>query len=121
MEVLGEVGTALTTVPEGFNLNRKIARQLEAKRKAIEAGDGIDWATAEALAFGTLRAEGTFVRLSGQDSGRATLSHRHAVLVDQETEDKHVPLNNVRPEQAMFEVIDSPLSEAGVPCFAYGD
>src|SRR6185437_6473364 len=112
MEMLGQVGKALTTVPEGFNLNRKIARQLDAKRKAIETGEGVDWSTAEALAFGTLCAEGTFVRLSGQDSGRGTFSQRHAVLVDQETEEKYVPINHIREGQAQFEVIDSPLSEA---------
>jgi 2-oxoglutarate dehydrogenase E1 component len=120
LELLRETGLALVSVPEGFHLNRKITRQLEAKRKAIETGEGIDWATAEALAFGTLCAEGTFVRLSGQDSGRGTFSHRHAVLVDQETEDKYVPLNHVRPDQAPFEVIDSPLSEAAVLGFEYG-
>jgi 2-oxoglutarate dehydrogenase E1 component len=119
-ELLKEVGLALARVPDGFNLNRKIARQLEAKRQAIETGEGIDWATAEALAFGTLCAEGTFVRLSGQDSGRGTFSQRHAVLVDQQTEEKYVPINNVRPDQAQFEVLDSPLSEAAVLGFEYG-
>jgi 2-oxoglutarate dehydrogenase E1 component len=107
-------------VPEGFNLNRKIARQLEAKKKAIESGAGIDWATGEALAFATLCAEGTAVRLSGQDSGRGTFSQRHAVLVDQETEERYVPVNHVRQGQAMFEVIDSPLSEVAVLGFEYG-
>jgi 2-oxoglutarate dehydrogenase E1 component len=120
LPLLKEVGQALTTVPEGFNLNRKIARQLEAKKKAIESGEGIDWSTAEALAFGTLCAEGTFVRLSGQDSGRGTFSQRHAVLVDQETEERYVPINHVREGQAPFEVIDSPLSEAAVLGFEYG-
>jgi 2-oxoglutarate dehydrogenase E1 component len=119
-EFLKEVGQALVTVPDGFNLNRKIARQLEAKKKAIESGEGIDWATAEALAFGTLCAEGTFVRFTGQDSGRGTFSQRHAVLVDQQTEERYVPLNHVRPGQAMFEIIDSPLSEAAVLGFEYG-
>jgi 2-oxoglutarate dehydrogenase E1 component len=119
-ELLKEVGFALSRVPDGFNLNRKIARQLEAKRQAIETGEGVDWATAEALAFGTLCAEGTFVRLSGQDSGRGTFSQRHAVLVDQQTEEKFVPINNVRPGQATFEVLDSPLSEAAVLGFEYG-
>ena len=118
--LLKDVGNALCTVPDGFSLNRKIARQLEAKRHAIATGEGIDWATAEALAFGTLCAEGTFVRLSGQDSGRGTFSQRHAVLVDQETEAKYVPIDNVRPGQAPFEVIDSPLSEAAVLGFEYG-
>jgi 2-oxoglutarate dehydrogenase E1 component len=119
-ELLTEVGAALTKVPEGFNLNRKIARQLDAKRKAIDTGEGIDWATAEALAFGTLCAEGTYVRLSGQDSGRGTFSQRHAVLVDQENEQKYIPLNNIREGQAPFELIDSPLSEAAVLGFEYG-
>jgi 2-oxoglutarate dehydrogenase E1 component len=120
LEVLQEVGRSLTTVPEGFDLNRKIARQLEAKRKALESGEGIDWSTGEALAFGTLCGEGTFVRLSGQDSGRGTFSQRHAVLVDQQTEDRYIPLNHVRDGQAAFEVIDSPLSETAVLGFEYG-
>src|SRR5205085_568668 len=119
LELLREVGRGLVTVPEGFHLNRKIARQLEAKREALESGEGIaspiiDWATAEALAIGTLCAEGTHVRLSGQDSGRGTFSHRHAVLVDQETEERYVPINHVRAGQAAFDIIDSPLSEAAV-------
>jgi len=120
MELLKEVGAALSHAPEGFNLNRKLVRQLEAKRQAIESGEGVDWATAEALAFGTLCAEGTPVRLSGQDSGRGTFSQRHAVLVDQETEDRYIPLGHVRDGQAPFEVIDSPLSEAAVLGFEYG-
>src|SRR5437762_7498501 len=109
LELLREVGHSLVTVPDGFHLNRKIARQLEAKRAAIESGYGIEWATAEALAIGTLCAEGTHVRLSGQDSGRGTFSHRHAVLVDQETEQHYVPIDHVSPGQAPFEIIDSPL------------
>jgi 2-oxoglutarate dehydrogenase E1 component len=120
MELLREVGSALTRVPDGFNLNSKIARQLDQKREALTKGEGIDWATAEALAIGTLCAEGTFVRLSGQDSGRGTFSQRHAVLVDQESEEKYVPLNHVRENQAAFEIVDSPLSEAAVLGFEYG-
>ena len=120
MELLREVGHGLVTVPEGFHLNSKIARQLEAKRKAIDTGEGIDWATAEALAIGTLCAEGTHVRMSGQDTGRGTFSHRHACLVDQVTEEHYVPLNHVRPGQAPFDIIDSPLSEMAVLGFEYG-
>ncbi|HLJ63967.1 MAG TPA: 2-oxoglutarate dehydrogenase E1 component, partial [Stellaceae bacterium] len=120
MGLLREVGAALTRVPERFNVNRKIMRQLEAKAKAIQSGEGIDWATGEALAFGTLCAEGTFVRLSGQDSGRGTFSQRHAALYDQETDERYVPLDHIRPGQASFEVIDSPLSEAAVLGFEYG-
>jgi len=120
LELLREVGKGLVTVPEGFSLNRKIARQLEAKREALETGEGIDWATAEALAIGTLCAEGTHVRMSGQDSGRGTFSHRHAVLVDQESEARYVPLNHIGAGQAPFDIIDSPLSEAAVLGFEYG-
>jgi 2-oxoglutarate dehydrogenase E1 component len=119
-EALREIGRGLVTVPEGFRLNPKIARQLDAKRAAIEAGEGIDWATAEALAIASLCAEGTHVRMSGQDSGRGTFSQRHAVLVDQETEERYVPINHVSPGQAPFEIIDSPLSEAAVVGFEYG-
>ena len=119
-EVLREIGRGLVTAPEGFRLNPKIARQLEAKRAAIEAGEGIDWATAEALAIASLCAEGTHVRMSGQDSGRGTFSQRHAVLVDQETEERYVPIDHVRAGQAPFEIIDSPLSEAAVVGFEYG-
>jgi 2-oxoglutarate dehydrogenase E1 component len=87
---------------------------------AIEAGQGIDWATAEALAFGTLLDEGFTVRMSGQDCKRGTFSQRHAVLIDQENEDEYIPLNNIREGQARLEIINSPLSEAGVLGFEYG-
>ena len=120
LAVLKEVGKALGTVPDGFKVNSKLVRQLEAKKKMIETGEGIDWALGEALAFGTLVAEGVPVRLSGQDSGRGTFSHRHAVLVDQESEQRFIPLNNVRDGQATFEVHDSPLSEQAVLGFEYG-
>jgi len=117
---LKEVGDALSKVPDNFNLHKKIIRQLGVKKKVIDAGQGIDWATGEALAFGTLLTEGHPVRLSGQDSGRGTFSQRHSVLVDQMTEERYIPLNNLRFGQAPFEVIDSPLSEAGVLGFEYG-
>ncbi|MGH6977113.1 MAG: 2-oxoglutarate dehydrogenase E1 component, partial [Stellaceae bacterium] len=120
LAMLKGVGAALTRAPQGFNLNRKIVRQLDTKRETIDKGDGIDWATAEALAFGTLLSEGTCVRLSGQDSGRGTFSQRHAVFYDQETEERYIPLNHIRDGQAQFEVIDSPLSEAAVLGFEYG-
>jgi 2-oxoglutarate dehydrogenase E1 component len=119
-ELLRELGRGLVTVPDGFRLNPKIARQLDAKRTALDSGEGIDWATAEALAIASLCAEGTHVRLSGQDSGRGTFSHRHAILVDQESEARWVPIDNVRAGQAPFEIIDSPLSEAAVVGFEYG-
>ncbi len=120
METLKEVGKALVTVPATFNINRKIARQLTVRERAIENGEGIDWSTAEALAFGTLLKEGLHVRLSGQDCKRGTFSQRHAVLIDQENEAEYVPLNNIAEGQAAFDVINSPLSEAGVLGFEYG-
>src|SRR5690242_17159454 len=109
-----EIGRALSEPPKDFDLNRKLVRLLQEKRKSIDTGRDIDWATGEALAFGSLLAEGTPVRLSGQDSGRGTFSQRHSVLVDQANENKYVPLNNLGAEQARFEVVDSPLNEAGV-------
>ncbi|SJZ80201.1 2-oxoglutarate dehydrogenase E1 component [Enhydrobacter aerosaccus] len=120
MDKLLAVGRAISEPPKNFDLNRKITRLLQEKRKTIDTGKDIDWATGEALAFGTLLVEGTPVRLSGQDSGRGTFSQRHSVLVDQANENKYVPLNNIAPDQARLEVIDSPLSEAGVLGFEYG-
>ncbi len=121
MEVLEEIGLALSTPPDNFEVNKKILRQLKNKRKMIETHEGIDWATAEALAFGSLCLDHGGVRLSGQDSGRGTFSHRHAVLVDQVNEERFIPINNIRPgDQSALEVIDSPLSEAGVLGFEYG-
>jgi 2-oxoglutarate dehydrogenase E1 component len=120
IETLQEVGSALTTVPGGLDINSKIARQLKAKGKMFESGEGFDWATAEALAFGTLLMEGHPVRLSGEDSNRGTFSQRHASWIDQETETRYVPLNHIREKQERFDVIDSPLSEFGVLGFEYG-
>jgi len=117
-ERLRQVGRALTTVPADFNIHKTLARIIDAKREMLNAGEGIDWATAEALAFGTLVQEGYSVRLSGQDSGRGTFSQRHAVWVDQQTEEKFIPLSQVGSGQ--FEVLDSPLSEFGVLGFEYG-
>jgi 2-oxoglutarate dehydrogenase E1 component len=120
LEALRRIGRALSEPPPKFDLNRKITRQLADKRKTIEKGEGIDWATGEALAFATLLVEGTPVRLSGQDSGRGTFSHRHSVLIDQTSEARWMPLNNVSGNQAQYDVIDSPLNEAGVLGFEYG-
>jgi 2-oxoglutarate dehydrogenase E1 component len=120
VDVLKEVGLAISQEPGSIKVNSKILRQLKAKRQMIETGEGIDWATGEALAFGTLCVEGTPVRLSGQDVGRGTFSQRHSVLIDQETEERYVPLNHIRDGQAIYEVHDSPLSEAAVLGFEYG-
>ncbi len=119
-EVLREVGRTLTTVPRGFALNRKLERILKRKREMFESGEGIDWSTAEALAFGTLAIEGTPVRLSGEDASRGTFSQRHAAWIDQDTEERYVALDHIRDDQARVEVFDSPLSEFGVLGFEYG-
>ncbi len=119
-ERLTEIGIRLTTVPEGFELHRTLRRLVDNRRKMIETGEGIDWAMGEALAFGALVDEGYPVRLSGQDSERGTFSSRHSVLIDQETEARYIPLNNIRDEQAHFEVINSMLSEEAVLGFEYG-
>ena len=118
--VLKQIGAALSRVPAGFDLNPKIARQLEAKQAMIDSGDGIDWATGEALAFGSLLLEGSRVRLSGEDCQRGTFSQRHAFLIDQTNQYEYVPLNNIRPDQAKIEIYNSLLSEAGVLGFEYG-
>jgi 2-oxoglutarate dehydrogenase E1 component len=115
---LKRLGEVLTTVPEGFNIHKTLQRILDAKKEMFESGEGFDWATAEALAFGSLLAEGRGVRLSGQDSGRGTFSQRHAVWVDQQTAEKYIPLTAV--DGGRFEVRDSPLSEFGVLGFEYG-
>ncbi len=119
-EQLRQVGRALYTPPDNFDLNPKIARQLEAKRAMIETGEGIDWSTGEALAFGGLLTEGSRVRLSGEDCQRGTFSQRHAVLTDQTNQNEYVPLNNIRPDQAKIEIYNSLLSEQGVLGFEYG-
>ena len=120
LSTLREIGEKITTVPPGFRVHRTIGRFLENRRRAIEQGEGIDWATAEALAFCSLLLEGHPVRLSGQDSERGTFSQRHAVLIDQENENRYVPFNHVRDGQARFEVINSMLSEEAVLGFEYG-
>lgn len=117
---LKKIGMALTQVPDDFNLNRKIDRQMKAKQEMMKSGEGIDWATAEALAFGSLLVEGTPVRISGQDSERGTFSHRHSVLTDQENEKRYLPLNNLGGKQALYEPINSSLSEYAILGFEYG-
>ncbi len=120
-DILREVARGITRVPDGFALHPRIARQFEEKVRMVETGAGIDWATAEALAFGALVLEGTHVRLSGQDCGRGTFSQRHAAVYDQETGARHIPLRHIRAgNQAPFEVHDSPLSESAVLGFEFG-
>ncbi len=117
---LKEIGSKISKAPDGFNVHRTIQRFLDGRAKMIETGEGVDWAMGEALAFGTLVDEGHRVRLSGQDCERGTFSQRHSVLIDQETEARYVPLNNVRDGQGRYEVINSMLSEEAVLGFEYG-
>ncbi len=119
-KTFAEVGAALTRVPEGFPLHRTVARLLESKREMFKTGKGIDWATGEALAYGSLLTEGYPVRLAGQDAARGTFSQRHSGLVDQNTEERYYPLNQIREGQSQYEVIDSMLSEYAVLGFEYG-
>ena len=119
-ETLREIARRITTPPPGFHLHRTIQRFFDNRAKAVETGVGIDWATAEALAFGSLLIEGHRVRLSGQDVERGTFSQRHAVVIDQENEQRYTSLNSIREGQANLEVINSMLSEEAVLGFEYG-
>ncbi len=119
-ETMKEVGASLTKAPDGFPLHKTVGRLLDAKTKMFETGKGFDWATGEALAFGSLLTEGYPVRLAGQDSTRGTFSQRHSGFVNQENEERYYPLNNIKDGQAQYEVIDSMLSEYAVLGFEYG-
>ena len=118
-EKLMDYGHRLTTIPNQIDMHKTLKRVIEARRESLNTGN-IDWATAESLAFGSLLDEGFPVRLSGQDSVRGTFSQRHSGIIDQTTEQRYVPLNNLREGQADFEVIDSALSEEAVLGFEYG-
>jgi len=117
-EMMREVGGTLTTIPADLEVHKTLSRIIDGRRQMFTSGEGFDWATAEALAFGTLVREGWGVRLSGQDSGRGTFSQRHAVWVDQKSAQKYIPLQHV--PGGRFEVRDSPLSEFGVLGYEYG-
>ncbi|MCB1526606.1 MAG: 2-oxoglutarate dehydrogenase E1 component, partial [Hyphomicrobiaceae bacterium] len=117
---LKDIGQRITTIPSDFHIHKTVGRLLERRREMVETGEGIDWGMAEHLAFGSLCVEGVPVRLSGQDCERGTFSHRHSVLIDQETERRFTPLRHISPDQARFEVINSMLSEEAVLGFEYG-
>jgi 2-oxoglutarate dehydrogenase E1 component len=117
-KLFDSLGRTLTTTPDDLTIHKTLGRVLKAKEDMFSSGKGFDWATAEALAFGSLVTEGFGVRLSGQDSGRGTFSQRHAVWVDQKDEHKYIPLTTL--PHGKFEVYDSPLSEYGVLGFEYG-
>ena len=120
LKTLKDIGGKLAAVPEAFNVHRTVKRFLDNRGAIIDSGEGIDWATGEALAFGTLVTEGHPVRLSGQDVERGTFSQRHSVLYDQEDESRYIPLANLAKGQAVYEVINSMLSEEAVLGFEYG-
>jgi 2-oxoglutarate dehydrogenase E1 component len=120
LQKLKDIGTRLTTVPNHIDVHKTVKRVVEGRRTAIDNGEGLDWSTGEHLAFATLLDEGFPVRLSGQDSVRGTFVQRHSDLIDQTTEEHYTPLNNIRPGQAHYEVIDSLLSEEAVLGFEYG-
>ena len=117
---LRAIGKKITAVPQGFHVHKTVQRFLDHRAKAIDTGEGIDWTTAEGLAFCALLKEGHPVRLSGQDSERGTFSQRHSVLFDQQTEERHTPFNHLGEGQARFEVLNSSLSEEAVLGFEYG-
>ena len=120
VERLKEIGCKITHFPKNFTPHKTIARIMANRRNMIEGGVGIDWATAESLAFGSLLTEGFRVRLSGQDSERGTFSQRHSVLMDQSNEKKYTPFKHISKTQGLFEVINSMLSEEAVLGFEYG-
>ncbi len=120
MKNLKEIGKKLAEVPADFNVHRTVQRFLDNRSKMIDSGEGIDWATAESLAFGSLALEGHPIRLSGQDVERGTFSQRHTVLYDQENQNRYIPLNNLQKGQAIYEAINSMLSEEAVLGYEYG-
>ena len=118
---LKKLGEQMYTVPEDFNIHRTLQRVIDGRAKVMKTGTGLDWATAESLAFATLLEDGNRVRLSGQDVERGTFSQRHSVLDDQQTERRYSPLKHLSGEKTNdFEVINSMLSEEAVLGFEYG-
>ena len=117
---LQELAKKINQIPPSFNANPKIAKQLEDRQKAVAEGENIDWGNGEALAFATLLDEGFPIRITGQDSGRGTFSHRHSVLHDAVNGSEYLPLNNLAKDSIKYEVHDSLLSELAVLGFEYG-
>lgn len=120
IDKLKELGIKLCNIPQNFSLNSKLTKLFEQRKSGFHANAPIDWATAEQLAFATLLSEKIPVRLSGQDAGRGTFSHRHSVLCDQTNDNKYIPLNHLSETAAKYEVVDSNLSEYAVVGFEYG-
>ena len=119
-ESLATLGQSLASYPSGFHIHAKVKRLLEQRVEMAQGKRAVDFGMAEALAFGSLLVQGVPVRLTGQDSRRGTFNQRHAALVDIETEEEYVPLQNLTPTQAWCEVYNSPLSEAAILGFEYG-
>ena len=119
-EKLVDIAKKIHQIPNDFSAHKRIQKIYGERLDTVIKGKNIDWATAESLAFATLLNEGYGVRISGQDVGRGTFSHRHAVLYDQVNEKRHVPLRHFQKEQGYFEIVDSFLSEFGVLGFEYG-
>jgi 2-oxoglutarate dehydrogenase E1 component len=119
-EVLTPVGEALVSYPPGFHVHAKVKKLLEQRLEMARGKRAIDFGMAEALAFGSLLAEGVPVRLTGQDTRRGTFNQRHAALIDIETEEEYVPLEHLARDPAWCEIYNSPLSEASVLGFEYG-
>mgnify|MGYP003631700201 FL=1 len=117
---LQQLGQSITTVPDNIEIHKTLARVIDGRATAISKGEGLDWATAEHLAFGALLEEGFPVRLSGQDVGRGTFSQRHSHFIDQTSGERYTPLNHISDKQAHYEVIDSLLSEEAVLGYEYG-
>ena len=115
-----EIGKKITYIPKNFEVHKTLKKIFDLRAQTIKDGKSIDWSMAESLAFGTLLTEGFSVRLSGQDSGRGTFSQRHAVLRNQESHERYIPLNNISKGQKNFEIIDSLLSEFAVLGFEFG-
>jgi 2-oxoglutarate dehydrogenase E1 component len=120
LQKLKDLGGRITAVPERIDVHKTVQRLLDSRRHAVASGEGLDWGTAEHLAFASLVDEGVPVRLSGQDSVRGTFTQRHSAIIDQTTEERYIPLNHIRPGQAYYEVIDSALSEEAVLGYEYG-
>jgi 2-oxoglutarate dehydrogenase E1 component len=120
IEQLRELGVKLSTVPPEFKLHRQVANIVQSRQKMVAGQMPLDWGFAETLAYATLLMEGYEVRISGQDSGRGTFFHRHAVWHDQETGESYIPLKHLSASQPRFTVIDSLLSEEAVLGFEYG-
>ena len=119
-EEILEIGKKISTIPENFNVHKTLKKIFHQRYQIFEKNNPVDWSTAESLAFGALLVEGFSVRLSGQDSGRGTFSQRHAVLRNQESHERYIPINNIVKNQKKFEIIDSLLSEMAVLGFEFG-